>query len=417
MERTIFHIDMNSCYASIESLFRPELRNVPMAVGGDEQARHGIILAKNELAKKYGVRTGEALWQARQKCPGITIVPPHYDRYVEFSRRAREIYGEYTDLIEPFGIDEVWADVSGSVRLESGTAGTLANEIRLRIKRELGITVSVGASYNKIFAKLGSDYKKPDAVTVFTRENYRCRVWPLPCAELLFVGHATEERLSHYGIHTIGQIAQTPPRLLKSWLGKQGMTLHLYANGQDMSPVSRLGEEAVVKSVSNSTTTPRDMENTADASVALHGLCDSVARRLRENRLIAKTVQLSMRDTSLNVTERQKTLAMPTHLAPEIYDAAMELLCAHYDWKKPLRSIGVMAGNLAPEDTPVQLSLFDDAEKRSRREKLAAVSDDICRMYGGRALCTAAALSDPTLIYAGTAKEREIQKIGGFQRS
>mgnify|MGYP002983164557 CR=1 FL=1 len=171
--RSVLHIDMNACYASIECLYDPSIRNLPVAVGGDVEARHGIILAKNQIAKRFGVKTGEALWQAKQKCPELHIVPPHFDRYLRFSRMAREIYADYTDLVEPFGLDEVWCDVTGTQKLRERGMEALANEIRERVKFELGITVSIGASWNKIFAKLGSDYKKPDAVTVFTPENYR----------------------------------------------------------------------------------------------------------------------------------------------------------------------------------------------------------------------------------------------------
>ena len=218
--RSVLHIDMNACYASIECLYDPPIRNLPVAVGGDVEARHGIILAKNQIAKRFGVKTGEALWQAKQKCPELHIVPPHFDRYLRFSRMAREIYADYTDLVEPFGLDEVWCDVTGTQRLRERGMEALANEIRERVKFELGITVSVGASWNKIFAKLGSDYKKPDAVTVFTPENYRDKVWPLPASDLLGVGRATERKLASRGIRTIGDIAAAPPSMLRGFLGK-----------------------------------------------------------------------------------------------------------------------------------------------------------------------------------------------------
>ncbi|MPM78504.1 DNA polymerase IV [bioreactor metagenome] len=202
LDRSILHVDMNACYASIECLYNPEIRDKPVAVGGDVEARHGIILAKNQIAKKYGVQTGEALWQAKQKCPQLVIIKPHYDRYIRSSALARQIYNSYTDLVEPCGLDECWLDVSGSAHL-FGTAEMIAEEIRERVKRELGITVSVGVSYNKVFAKLGSDLKKPDAVSVLTRDNYREKVWPLPASDLLYVGRATTRKLYNHGILTM----------------------------------------------------------------------------------------------------------------------------------------------------------------------------------------------------------------------
>lgn len=210
-DRTILHCDMNNFYASVECLYNPALRGKPVAVGGDVEARHGIILAKNYEAKKYGVQTGEALWQAKQKCPGLTIVPPSFEKYLRFSRLAREIYGCYTDRIESFGLDECWLDLTGSERLFGG-GKAVADKLRERIKFELGVTISVGVSHNKIFAKLGSDMKKPDATTVITRENYKDVVWPLPVSDLLFVGPATTRKLARYGIHTIGQLAQADGR-------------------------------------------------------------------------------------------------------------------------------------------------------------------------------------------------------------
>lgn len=203
MDRVVLHSDMNNCYASIELLHRPELRGKPLAVGGDPEARHGIVLAKDEIAKKSGVKTGMALWQARQVCPDIVFVPPRMDLYLRFSRLAHEIYAEYTDQQEAFGVDESWLDVTGSCTLK-GDGMAIAQDISRRIKRELGITVSIGVSWNKIFAKLGSDYKKPDAITRFGRDNYKELIYPLPASDLLYVGSKTEAKLAKYGIRTIG---------------------------------------------------------------------------------------------------------------------------------------------------------------------------------------------------------------------
>lgn len=413
--RSVLHIDMNACYASIECLYDPSIRNLPVAVGGNVEARHGIILAKNQIAKCFGVKTGEALWQAKQKCPELHIVPPHFDRYLRFSRMAREIYADYTDLVEPFGLDEVWCDVTGTQKLRERGLEALANEIRERVKFELGITVSVGASWNKIFAKLGSDYKKPDAVTVFTPENYRDKVWPLPASDLLGVGRATERKLASRGIHTIGDIAAAPPSMLRGILGKWGLILHDFATGYDTSPVARAGDEAVIKSIGNSTTTPRDLCCDEDAGIVYWMLCESVAERMRESGFLCRGVQVHIRDNELASFERQLKLESPTCLASTLHAAAMRLLRENWDWHKPLRSIGVRATDLLPASTPVQCSIFEDSERQEKRERLERSVDDLRRRFGhycvGRAVC----VSDPTLRNISPKDEHVIHPVGYFK--
>ena len=413
--RSVLHIDMNACYASIECLYDPSIRNLPVAVGGDVEARHGIILAKNQIAKRFGVKTGEALWQAKQKCPELHIVPPHFDRYLRFSRMAREIYADYTDLVEPFGLDEVWCDVTGTQKLHERGMEALANEIRERVKFELGITVSVGASWNKIFAKLGSDYKKPDAVTVFTPENYRDKVWPLPASDLLGVGRATERKLALRGIRTIGDIAAAPPSMLRGFLGKWGLILHDFAAGYDSSPVARAGDEAVIKSIGNSTTTPRDLCCDEDAGIVYWMLCESVAERMRESGFLCRGVQVHIRDNELASFERQLKLESPTCLASVLHEAAMRLLRENWDWHKPLRSIGVRATDLLPASTPVQCSIFEDSERQEKRERLERSVDDLRRRFGhycvGRAVC----VSDPTLRNISPKDEHVIHPVGYFK--
>ena len=413
--RSVLHIDMNACYASIECLYDPSIRNLPVAVGGNVEARHGIILAKNQIAKRFGVKTGEALWQAKQKCPELHIVPPHFDRYLRFSRMAREIYADYTDLVEPFGLDEVWCDVTGTQKLRERGMEALANEIRERVKFELGITVSVGASWNKIFAKLGSDYKKPDAVTVFTPENYRDKVWPLPASDLLGVGRATERKLASRGIHTIGDIAAAPPSMLRGFLGKWGLILHDFAAGYDSSPVARAGDEAVIKSIGNSTTTPRDLCCDEDAGIVYWMLCESVAERMRESGFLCRGVQVHIRDNELASFERQLKLESPTCLASTLHEAAMRLLRENWDWHKPLRSIGVRATDLLPASTPVQCSIFEDSERQEKRERLERSVDDLRRRFGhycvGRAVC----VSDPTLRNISPKDEHVIHPVGYFK--
>ena len=415
MDRTILHIDANSYYASVECLHDPTLRDRPVAVGGDVEARHGIILSVNQLAKPCGIKVGEALWQARQKCPELVIVPPHYEQYLRFSRLTRAIYGDYSPQVEPFGLDEAWVEVTNTDALASLGAQGVADEIRTRVKEELGITVSVGVSWNKIFAKLGSDYKKPDAVTVFDRENMREKIWPLPASDLLYVGRATEKKLRGYGVHTVGQLAQTPPALLESWLGKWGLILSGFANGLDQTPVASVGEESAVKSIGNSTTTPRDLRCDRDAEIVLWMLCESVAARLRAHGMLCRTVQIGLRTNDLRGFERQKKLPRATCLACELHAAAMELLRAQYGWQLPLRSVGVRGTELVPASTPLQLSLFENAEKLEKREKLERAVDDIRRRFGYYSIGRAGLISDPTLTNINARDDHVIHPVGFFK--
>ena len=315
MDRTILHVDLNNFYASVECLYRPEIRGMPVVVAGDVEARHGIILAKNYPAKELGVKTGEAIWQAKQKCPGLIIVPPDFKKYLRFSKMAREIYADYTDRIEAFGIDEAWLDVSGSQEI-FGTGPVIADTIRRRLGEEIGLTASVGVSFNKIFAKLGSDMKKPDATTVITEENFRQKVWPLPVGELLYVGRATKRKLVSRAIFTIGDLARRDMNDLKLLLGVWGETLWHFANGLDLDPVRQVGEDSLIKSVGNSTTTARDLLNEEDVKIIMYVLAESVAARLRIHGLRCSTVAISVRDNELLSFERQGKLPTPTsHLS------------------------------------------------------------------------------------------------------
>lgn len=330
--RTILHSDMNSCYASIELLHHPELRGKPLAVGGDPEARHGIVLAKDQIAKKAGIQTGMALWQARQVCPDIVFVPPRMDLYLRYSRLAHEIYAEYTDLQEPYGIDESWLDVTNSTRLkgDEGDGVAIANEISNRIKFELGITVSIGVSWNKIFAKLGSDYKKPDAITEISRENYKRIVWGLPASDLLYVGNSTKRKLNMLGVKTIGDLANADTDMLKSMLGKMGLILKLFANGDDETPVSKENTHAPIKNIGNSTTTPRDLTCFEDVAIVLYVLAESVAARLRDNHFVCHVVEISIRDNELYSFTRQKKIENPTDITTEIAEATIRLFWDNY---------------------------------------------------------------------------------------
>ena len=376
---------MNSCYASIELLYHPELRGKPLAVGGDPEARHGIVLAKDQLAKKAGVKTGMALWQARQACPDIQIVPPRMDIYLRFSRMAHEIYADYTDLQEAFGIDESWLDVTASAGIK-GDGRKIAEEIRQRVKRELGITVSIGVSWNKIFAKFGSDYKKPDAITEINRDNYREIVWQKPVEDLLYVGPATQKKLNRYGIRTIGQLAGCDPVFLKSTLGKMGLVLSAFANGTDQTPVSLENTSATIKSIGNSTTTFRDLTTDQDVSIIVHLLAESVAARLRENGFVGFVIGLYVRDNTLVSFVRQHKIDIPTNISGEIAKVAMDLFRANYHWDKPIRSVGVRVSELVADSCPYQLDLYDDPEKRENRLKIEKTVDDLRRRFGFQAV-------------------------------
>ncbi|MDO5392135.1 MAG: DNA polymerase IV [Eubacteriales bacterium] len=415
IERCILHSDMNNCYASIELLHRPEMRGTPLAVGGDPEARHGIVLAKDLLAKKAGVKTGMALWQARQVCPNIQFVPPRMDLYLRFSKMAHEIYAEYTNLQEPFGIDESWLDVTDSVSLK-GDGEKIAQEIRQRFKRELGVTVSIGVSWNKIFAKLGSDYRKPDAVTVITKENFHDIVWPLPAGDLLYVGRSTQRKLYNCGICTIGQLAQADPELLHKLFGKMGYILSVFANGMDQTPVSTENSSAPVKSIGNSTTTPRDLVNEEDVKIVVSILAESVSARLRDNNFACQVVEISIRDNELFSFTRQKKLLMPTNITNEIISAAMDLFHANYDWKKPIRSIGVRGCSLVDAAVPIQLSLFMNEQKRERMQRMDNTVDLIRRRFGFYAIQRGLMLNDRGLSHVNAREDHTIHPHGYMER-
>ncbi len=411
--RTILHADANSFYASVECLHHPEIRDRAVAVGGDASLRHGIILAKNERAKAMGVKTGEALWQARQKCPNLLILKPNFSLYLRFSRLLREMFYEYSDLVEPFGLDEAWIDVTGSTGLFGG-GYKIAEQIRRRVKDELGITVSVGVANNKIFAKLASDMKKPDAVTNITESNYKELVWPLPASDLLYVGPSTTRKLRRYGVNTIGDIATADSGFLHRLLGKMGYILHGFANGLDSSPVEQLGEEAVIKSIGNSTTTPRDLICEEDVRIVCWPLSESVASRLHKHGFLCRGVQISVRDNNLISFERQCRLERPTALSYDIFDSAMTLFKNNYDWANPIRSFGVRAINLVGSDTAVQTSLFEDEERRQKRERLDLAVEDIRMRFGHSSIRRAIILQDHTLSGLNPS-EHTIHPVGYFK--
>lgn len=396
LERVILHSDLNSFYASVECLYNPSIRNKPVAVGGSVEHRHGIILTANRLAKGFGLKVGEAIWQARQKCPGLIVVPPNYELYLRFSREVKEIYKDYTNLTESFGIDEAWLDVTESAKL-FGDGYKIADEIRQRVKSEMGITISVGVSWNKIFAKLGSDIKKPDAVTEINKDNYKTKVWPLPAKDLLYVGPSTWRKLTKIGLYTIGDIALVSPTVLKSLLGKWGEYLWTFANGMDTTPVALTGHESVIKGIGNSMTTPRDLETNEDVKFMFHILSESVAERLRTHNFKGKTIQIYVRDTELTSIERQAKLPVSSFISRDIAQKAFEIFLKNWTWDKPIRSIGVRATDLITADSFMQLSLLDDENKKIRQEQLEHSVDDIRKRFGHYSVQRAFLLTDNKL--------------------
>ena len=379
MERTILHCDCNGFYASVECVLHPELRSVPMAVCGDPESRRGIILAKNELAKGYGIKTAETIWQAKRKCPQLVLVPAHHDQYALFSKRINGIYQRYTDLVEPFSIDESWLDVTGSRELFGG-GKKIADELRKAVREETGVTISVGVSFNKVFAKLGSDYKKPDAVTLISPDNFRALVWPLPVTDLLYVGRAAADTLKRFGVRTIGDLARFDREALFSLLGRHGRQLHAYANGLDRSPVSSACQENAPKSIGNGLTFPRSLSGREEICSGIAMLSDRVAVRLRRAGMKAAGVSLAIRDPDFRDISRQRRLEPPTCLARELSQAAVSLAEGCWNMDSPVRALTVTALYLISEDQAgVQLDLLGqaDAPRRDRLERLDRTLDQI----------------------------------------
>ncbi len=393
--RTILHSDLNNFYASVEMTRHPELAGRPVIVCGDREERHGIVLAKNQIAKEAGIRTGDVIWEAKRKCPNVVELKADFKTYLTFSGRVRAIYEQYTDRVESFGIDECWLDVTESEGL-FGSGREIAEQIRMRIKEELAVTVSIGVSYNKIFAKLGSDMKKPDAVTVITPENYRQLVWPLPVEDLLYVGRATKAKLRKYNVKTIGELACSDPVFLKERLGKWGVTLYAFANGWDASPVTRVGEAEAVKSIGNSLTNYKDMTTDAEVKALIYLLSESVAARLRESGFSrAQTVHFSARDTNLIGYGKQARLPYATRLSSEIAEAAFQLYRELFPRRIPLRGLGVSVSDFTGEYE--QIAYEYTQEYYRRREKLEETVDQIRSKYGNNSIQRALIYSDKKL--------------------
>lgn len=394
--RTIIHSDLNNFYASVECLRNPEIRDKPVVVVGSKEDRHGIVLAKNMIAKNFGVKTGDVYWEAKQKCGNTLIeVPADFITYLNVSREVRAIYEDYTDRIEAYGIDECWLDVSSSLKL-FGSGREIAETIRERIKKEIGLTVSIGVSWNKIFAKLGSDMKKPDAVTEITPENYKTKVWTLPVEDLLYVGRATQQKLNRIGIKTIGDLAQADEQTLVNLLGKWGSYLHTFANGKDESPVTKIGEEESIKSIGNSLTVYRDLVDDDDVEPVIYLLADSVCARMREAGLNkARTVHVYARANNLVGFQKQGKLSRPSGTMQYVAKTAFELFKEVYPWEKPVRSLGIsVSGFLFGNE---QLDLFGDLEKDEKQKRLDNAIDKLRAKYGNNIIQAAIVYNDPKL--------------------
>lgn len=394
--RTILHSDLNNFYASVECLRNPEIRSFPVVVVGSKEDRHGIVLAKNMIAKKLGVKTGDVYWEAKQKC-GDTLVEVQADfsTYINVSREVRKIYEDYADRIEAYGIDECWLDVSSSLKL-FGSGRKIAETIKERIKKEIGLTVSIGISWNKIFAKLGSDMKKPDAVTEITLDNYKQKVWVLPVEDLLYVGKATQKKLNRIGIKTIGDLAQAEERTLVNLLGKWGSYLHTFANGRDESPVTKTGEEEAIRSIGNSLTVYRDLVDDADIEPVIYLLADSISARMREAGLSkARTVHIYARANNLIGYQKQGKLQRPSGTMQDIAKTAFILFKDVYPWENPVRSLGISVSDFVFGNE--QLDLFGDLEKDEKQKRLDTAIDKLRAKYGNNIIQAAIVYKDPKL--------------------
>ena len=385
MDRVIFHCDCNGFYASVEELLRPELKTVPMAVAGDPESRHGIILAKNELAKRYKIQTAETIWSAKRKCPELVCVPAHHGKYQDISKQVNAIYLQYTDLVDRFGIDESFLDVTGSLRYFGKSPKELADEIRGRVRQEIGITISVGVSFCKVIAKLGSDYKKPDATTVIFREDMARVVHPLPVSALLYAGKRSTETLKNMGITTIGQLAHSDRCEIGTALGKAGDQLWKYANGIDPEPVASFYAPKEIKSVGNSMTFRQDIKGEQEIRAGIAVLTDSVAARLRADGLKCRTLQVQIKDPNFKVIQRQKALPQATYLQRELVHASMELIFENWSLNAPIRLLSVTGTDLVPADESMEQASFFEIPDKAAHEKLERLEDamaSIRKKYG-----------------------------------
>ena len=380
MDRTILHIDVNNFFASIEIMLNPNLKGLPVAVCGSEDDRHGIVLAKSYEAKKFGVKTAETIWQAKKKCPNLIIVPPQYEEYKKYSKLIQNIYYSYTDQVEPFGLDECWLDVTGSLKL-FGNVENIAEEIKERVKKEIGVTVSIGVSFTKTFAKLGSDLKKPDAITYISKENFKNIVWPLVTNEIIGVGKSTFKILEEMNLKTIGELANCDISLLEQKLGKHGRILWKRVNGIDDEIVDANMYIASPKSIGNGKTFRNDLTKINDIRSAFQNLTYEISNKLKKHRLEAKNIQIVIRDNQFNDKQLQCELPTITSSSLIITNTAMDLF-KKYKWNKPIRALTIRAINLIEEGTNDQISLFEEKDEYEKIKKIDKVMFEINNKFG-----------------------------------
>lgn len=382
MARVVLHADLNNFFASVSCLEHPEWREIPLAVSGDAELRHGIILAKNPIAKRQGVITGQPVWQAKQSCPNLYTVRPELDAILRYSHTVRGIFARYTNRVQPFGVDEAWLDVSGpSMQITDGWR--IANHLRHTVREETGLTISVGVSDNRVFAKLGSDLKKPDGVSMVCADNRATVLDPLPVGELLFIGRSTARKLHSVGIYTIGQLAATDPCVLKAIFGKTGLMLSAFARGNDDAAILAEDNPAKMKSVGNSTTTAHDMQTLQDVRITLYALCESVASRMRKHEVVGSVVRLSIRNAkTLEWEQHQQMLGFDTDCSFDLFDCAYQLLLQCWQQGTPLRSLGISVSHLSPAGKLMQLSFLPEDAARQKRQILDYTVDDIRQKYG-----------------------------------
>ena len=419
-ERVIMHIDMNAFYASVAQHLDPGIRNKPVAVAGDPERRSGIILAKSREAKACGVKTAEAIWQAKQKCPDLIVVPPDYSAYKRYSTLARMIYYEYTNQVEPFGLDESWIDVTGSMKLFGDSPMLIAREISERVKDELGLTVSVGVSWNKVFAKLGSDTDPGDGIIAITRDNFKDVAWPMPASEMIYVGPATDRKLQAAGYQTIGDLAHAGDYFLDKRFGKIGRMLRSFARGEDVSPVrvmdpAKADVDYVVKGIGNGLTAPRDLICESDVKALVWLLSESVSQRLRESHLRCRTISIGIRRAvDLMGYSRQTTLRVPTCLTSDVANIAMDLIRANQplDEEHAIRAIHVRTTNLSSMLDPIQHDIFGDVEKVQKLERLDLVIDKLRRRFGNKCVYRAVELTDEVMSGLDIKRDNTVHPIG-----
>ena len=411
MERFILHCDLNNFYASVECLYNPEIRNKAVVVVGDQEKRHGIVLAKNYIAKKYNIKTGDTIYTAKQKCEEeLVVVNADFYKYQRVSKIVKDIYRGYTDRVESFGIDEAWMDITGRVKTFE-EAFDFAEKLRKRIVEEIGITISIGVSFNKVFSKLGSDYKKPNACTLITPENYKEIVWKLPAEDLLYVGNATKKLFKKFKIDTIGDLAKTDYHFIKKILGKVGETLWNFANGNDETPVKKTSEQAPIKSIGNSTTCPHDLRTMEEVKAVIYILAESVAQRMREKNLYGTTISIYIKDDTLMSFERQKSVDIPTNLASDIAKICTDLFIIHFKWDRIVRCLGVRVTNF--KEKPVQDNLFNDVKKLERKENMEKVVEELRYRFGYNIIKRAIVMGNEDLADINPHDEvRQIHPVG-----